>query len=292
MGLKPILAETMPEGRLDKYIADPEWVAEQKLDGQRILIHVDDRNVTALQRQGKPTSKDVPQTIIGSFTPLIGKGEWYFDGEMVADQSNRKTLWLFDMPLAGDHVTPDSDLEYRKQMLDGFYGGFWEGNESVRLLPTFYDNVDKADLVERVRANGGEGTIFKHLGKPYDQPRNPNAAAGVRSRWVLKSKNWNSVDCVVTAIRLDGKDNIQVGVIDPSFTGRTVLLGGWNFRIIGEVTALEHRLRAYTSGFMPDAFDSGQRVRKLLALGQGHLLDPNISGVRVVHVVERPSPFR
>jgi hypothetical protein len=64
-----------------------------------------------------------------------------------------------------------------------------------------------------------------------------------------------------------------------------------SFEVDVEVTD-EHRLRAYTSGFMPDAFDSGQRVRKLLALGQGHLLDPNISGVRVVHVVERPSPFR
>lgn len=228
--LFPVLADKMTEGRIDKYIADDDWVAEQKLDGMRILVRVDDSGVVCLQRQGKPTAKDVPTTVYAAFKPLVGRGEWFFDGELVLGRAGQRTLWLFDLPLAGDHVTPDLDLHYRKQMLDGFYEGFFDPTGDVRLLPTSYDTADKAALVKRVAANGGEGTMFKHLDKPYEQPKSPTPKAGVRSRWILKAKNWNSVDCVVTATRLDGKDNIQVSVFDPNQNGR--------LRVIGECTAL------------------------------------------------------
>lgn len=230
--LFPVLADKVTEGRIDKYINDDDWAAEQKLDGMRILVRVDDKGVVCLQRQGKPTSKDVPAGVYAAFKPLVGSGEWFFDGEMILGQMGKRTLWLFDMPLAGTQVDPTTDLWTRKQMLDGFYEGYFDPAGDVRLLPTAYETADKALLVKRVAENGGEGVMFKHLDKPYEQPKSPTPKNGVRSRWILKAKNWNSVDCVVIATRLDGKDNIQVGVYDGTFKG------GNQPRVIGECTAL------------------------------------------------------
>lgn len=219
--LKPVLAELMPEGRLDHYLTNDLWVADQKLDGQRILIQVIDGRVVALQRNGIVTSKFVPEAVYKPFRGLK-TGEWYFDGELLDG-----VLWLFDMPLAGTHVSPSDPLDYRIQMLDGFYDGYLAGNPGVRLLPHAYSAADKAALHARTLAEGGEGVMFKHLDKPYDQPNNPNAKQGIRSRWILKAKNRQTVDCVVTRIRLNGKDNMELAVYD-----------GATLKVIGECTAL------------------------------------------------------
>lgn len=237
MKIFPVLAETLADERIGAHVANDDWCAEQKLDGQRILIHVGDGGVAALNRKAEITAKDVPRGVIDAFRPLVGRGEWFFDGEMVGVGA-QKVLWLFDLPYVSDHIDPSTDLFTRKGMLDGFYDGFFGGHPQVRLLPTATGDAAKESLVDAVRASGGEGVMFKHLDKPYDQPRNPNATQGVRSRWILKAKNRKTIDCVVTATKLDGKDNIQLGVIDPDFTGRTVPIGGWDFRVIGECTAL------------------------------------------------------
>lgn len=222
--LKPVLAEAVPDGRIEHYITNDDWIAEQKLDGQRVLVRVRNGNVEFLQRQGKPTSKDMPRKV-QSVLATLGGDEWYFDGELVGGSNG--TLWLFDMPVALDKVAPTDELYYRKSMLDAFYEALLEGQTpQLRLLPTAHGEDDKRVLVERVRVSGGEGVMFKHLDKPYD--------SGRRSRHVLKAKNRNTIDCVVIDTRIDGKDNMRLGVY-PKPTGTNK---GAPLIPIGECTAL------------------------------------------------------
>lgn len=202
--LKPVLAESVPDGRLEHYITNDDWCAEQKLDGQRVLVRVRDGNVEFLQRQGKPTSKDMPSKVRSVLSALGGE-EWYFDGELVGGSNG--TLWLFDMPVALDKVSPSDELYYRKEMLDAFYQALIEGQSpQLRVLPTAHGTDDKRTLVERVRAAGGEGVMFKHLDAKYD--------SGRRSRHILKAKNRNTIDCVVLDTNIGGKDNMRLGVHD------------------------------------------------------------------------------
>lgn len=222
--LKPVLAEAVPDGRLEHYITNDDWIAEQKLDGQRVLVRVRDGQVAFLQRQGNPTSKDMPRKVQSVLSTLSGD-EWYFDGELVGGGNG--TLWLFDMPVALDKVSPTDELYFRKSMLDAFYEALLEGQTpQLRVLPTAYGTDDKRLLVKRVQESGGEGVMFKHLDKPYD--------SGRRSRFVLKAKNRNTIDCVVIDTKIDGKDNMKLGVYAPTNSGhssRTLIP-------IGECTAL------------------------------------------------------
>lgn len=213
--LKPVLAESVADGRLEHYITNDDWIAEQKLDGQRLLVRVRDGRVEFLQRQGKPTQKDVPRKVRSILETLSGD-EWYFDGELVGGSNG--VLWLFDMPVALDKVSPTDELYFRKQMLDAFYEALLEGQTpQLRVLPTSYSTDEKRTLVERVRASGGEGVMFKHQDKGYD--------SGRRSRFVLKAKNRNTIDCVVIDTKIGGKDNMKLGVFDLSQNGRLVPIG-------------------------------------------------------------------
>jgi bifunctional non-homologous end joining protein LigD len=213
--LKPVLAETLPDGRLEHYITNDDWVAEQKLDGQRVLVRVRDGRVEFLQRQGKPTSKDMPHKV-RSVLSTLGGDEWYFDGELIGGTNG--VLWLFDMPVALDKVGPGDELYFRKQMLDAFHEALLEGQTpQLRVLPTAHGTDEKRTLVERVRVSGGEGVMFKHQDKGYD--------SGRRSRFVLKAKNRNTIDCVVIDTKIDGKDNMKLGVFDMAQNGRLVPVG-------------------------------------------------------------------
>lgn len=212
--LKPMLAESVSDERqLERLLGDDNYCLEQKLDGQRILVRIRDRKVEFLQRGGNPTAKDMPRDLRLVMGALAGD-EWYFDGELVGGSSG--TLWLFDMPVALDSVAPTDELYFRKEMLDKFFERCFQGaTRHLAVLPTAFGEAEKRRLVERVRAAGGEGVMFKHLDKPYE--------SGRRSRFVLKSKNRNDIDCVVLETKIGGKDNMKLGVYDEK--GRLVPIG-------------------------------------------------------------------
>jgi hypothetical protein len=71
----------------------------------------------------------------------------------------------------------------------------------------------------RLLENGAEGVMFNRLQASYE--------FGRRSFSLLKVKFIKDVDCVVTALNLDSKANMQLAVYD-----------GDELRIIGECTAL------------------------------------------------------
>lgn len=211
----PMLAEPGDVARLADYIADPAWTFEQKVDGHRKLVVVEDGKVTVLGRDGQVTT--LPANVVEHFRRLAPQmpGTWAFDGEIVPGPTG--TFWLFDLPCAATRITPATGWAERRAVLGEFYGRL-EWPSSIRLLPWARTPVAKAELAEKVRANRGEGVIAKKVNAGY---------VGVRTFDVIKLKYRQDVDCVVTRVRVDSKANMEVGVYR---AGKLVT--------IGEVTAL------------------------------------------------------
>lgn len=197
--LKPMLAESIDPNKLVDFAADDAWFFEQKVDGHRLLIIIEDGRVAFLNRSGEPKVSGVTPGMQRQFERLEG-GPWVFDGEIVDSK-----LWLFDMPMAPDEVTTAHPYEWRRGVLDRFFA-LWQPEDMVRLLPCKREQVDKLELAKTLIAAGAEGVMLKHRDAPYH--------SGKRTKQVLKCKFTKEADVVVTAVSPDGKDSLAVGLFD------------------------------------------------------------------------------
>jgi bifunctional non-homologous end joining protein LigD len=242
--MKPMLADSVEISAVGSYVRDPGWVAQQKLDGDRLLIHVADGKVEALNRAGELRRNAVPKRVLAEFSQMT-KGHWWFDGELLGDE-----LWVFDLPAAMGRVSPEHELRYRLEVLTMFHESW--APKTVRLLPTAWDLADKEQLVEQVHNAGGEGVMIKDLGASYRQ--------GKRSPRMLKAKFTHTVDVVVDQVSIDGKSNCSLVLFD---NGQPVPVGSCS-----------------TLGKPPVSVGSVLEVKYLYASDDRRLYQPRILRIR------------
>ena len=193
--LAPMLAEPVEDEKAIKILEANTHRVEQKLDGVRLLVHVQDGKTYGINRKGA-------RTIVH---PLIAKGfvrctgEWVFDGELVGG-----IYWVFDMPAANGIVVPTMEYGVRRQVLDSLWPKL-EMPDTVQLLPS-YQGTPGLDLAIKVRKSGGEGLMLKDPSAPYRW--------GKRTLGVLKFKFWKTLDCMVIEPWREGKASVSVGLID------------------------------------------------------------------------------
>ncbi|HEY1814236.1 MAG TPA: WGR domain-containing protein [Kofleriaceae bacterium] len=163
---------------LGRFLADNAMVAQQKLDGVRVLVTVGDDGELV------PTNRD------GQVTELAGRaleGLAYLpkgtivDGEVLGD-----AYWLFDvLQLAGDDVRARGYLE-RWELLDGELEPALTG--AARILPVAQGAKAKQKLHDSLRAARAEGIVFKQRDAPY---------AGGRGTTQRKYKFIKSADVII-----------------------------------------------------------------------------------------------
>jgi ATP-dependent DNA ligase/DNA-binding HxlR family transcriptional regulator len=194
-----MLAEQIPLTGIGPYLLDPTFVVQQKVDGDRVLVTVDDGAVMVLNKEGQRRTNPTPKALVREFGS-IPQGRWAFDGELLDGE-----LWLFDLPVAGDAVTPAHPYGFRLEILERVFS-HWRPRPVVRLLPTARTTWAKERLVDQVLSGGGEGVILRGVDAPY--------LPGKRSRRMLKAKHTKTIDCIVTGVRVGGHDNCHVSVFD------------------------------------------------------------------------------
>jgi bifunctional non-homologous end joining protein LigD len=197
--LEAMLAENANPKRLDALCNDDNYWADQKLDGHRCLMHVQDGRVIPVSRSG--LELPVNAAVLKEFEAFKASNErWVFDGEYI-DQM----FYIFDLVEAGRHVSPNVVYEDRRDVLEHFYKA-WDPSGWVHLIPTKRTTADKAALAAQVEAQGGEGLMFKRRDAGY--------TPGRRNPALLKIKFRHDVDCIVINTNLNGKANMSLGLLD------------------------------------------------------------------------------
>lgn len=199
------------DGRLKVALADPiddpqtfiesEWfAAQQKLDGHRMLVSIDDGDIRPLNRQGE--IRKCPSSLIEALRAI--PGAWLFDGELMDDG----TYWIFDIQEAilGAAVGElwQSPWLTRQRFLAKVFDKY-EFPERIRLLPYSSSVEEKRRLFEVCQESRAEGIVFKHVQKRY--------LPGKTRTW-LKYKFLNQLDAVVIGLRFEGRDNLILGLYD------------------------------------------------------------------------------
>ncbi len=229
-------------GALETYLTSPSWGAQEKADGHRVLIEVNnidgERIVRVLNRSGEPRGHVVPKFITDTFQKVPFTA--VFDGELVGTAPNQR-LQLFDFPYAahGDSIfcTVTTRYEERYSILSNFMYG-WNPNSSIEVLPLAESEDAKRALLEWVDREGREGLVFKNL---YDRYR-----PGARSLGVIKYKFRVDGDVIVLDKGVQGKDNLVLGAYEPGGTEPieighcTALAGDGDSIQVGEVITVNY----------------------------------------------------
>lgn len=197
MTIKAQLAESISLNQLPLFVPKTDWWFEQKFDGHRLLMHVQDSQVTPINRRGNVIK--VPAAVQSEFESGLFEGEWVFDGELLSD-----LYVVFDLLQVPDRIYVSTPYKMRRHMLD-LIMPVWQPyaviqNEVARTVE------EKKSLVERVLEFRSEGLMVKQADSPY--------FPGLRTDTMLKCKFVKTADVVVTIVGRQGKNSVAMAVFD------------------------------------------------------------------------------
>lgn len=199
--IKPMLAESIDINNLNDYINDDNYWIEQKLDGERIVFHIQDGRPIPINRNGNQYTRPIPNSVLRSFSEPVWVGQWAIDGELLNGR-----FYVFDIPHLAKNgailVGPETRLEERRQLLEKLFS-LWSA-DTVELVQTAKTTEDKQALVDTVRRANGEGVMIKKKDAFYQRGR--------RSRQMLKAKFTSTLEAFIIEIGRDGKRSVAVGL--------------------------------------------------------------------------------
>ena len=190
----PQLLNSIDEAAMLEYIRDPNWVMQEKMDGVRLIVVRRGNSITAGNRNGLTVA--VSASIVEAVLAL--DHDCVLDGEAIGD-----VYWPFDLlSFDGNDIT-DRSLTYRLDVLTAMLRA--KPSCQSRRVRTAFSELDKHALLNTIRAEGGEGVVFKNAPARYT-PGRPASGGDA-----LKHKFKASASCAVLSHN-SGKRSVQIAV--------------------------------------------------------------------------------
>lgn len=173
----PPVASTLPQllnpvkddQQLEDLIQSPDWIMQEKVDGERRMIRITSGALSGYNRRGLEVA--LPLKIIDALSR--GSVDLLLDGEIVGD-----SYYIFDAISDASGKTLDRIFVERLSFLDIL--GFRREQLSkatpespVMRVVSAHTIQEKRQLLADVRATGGEGVVFKRRDSLY-VPGRPN----------------------------------------------------------------------------------------------------------------------
>lgn len=191
-----------PLSDVPKYIADPNYVFQQKVDGIRgVLVVEPGKQPWFASKKGdrlvSSTAAKITDPMLAKMPPTPpGSPAYRVEGELLNGKFH-----VFDMYTVGGEQVP---YEQRKAMADAWVDAVSPAMPQAVKLPTAVTAAEKQKLWDAVVASGAEGVMMKRKDSPY--------SGGARVSHTLKAKVTSTVDAVVVDTGIGGKDNAQIAL--------------------------------------------------------------------------------
>jgi bifunctional non-homologous end joining protein LigD len=195
-GLRAMLLNPITEDGAEPYLRDPDWCAQEKFDGKRLLVRKTDAGIVAANRHGIATG--FPTAIVNRLVRV--EGDFVIDGELVGDR-----FYAFDILENMGHDWRSYVYHYRLVALKALLEELEFG--PVIVAETFRDD-EKGVAVARLKAENKEGVVFKNLEAPWAAGR---PASGGNA---LKCKFWATCSCVVARVNARRSVEIALGGVN------------------------------------------------------------------------------
>ena len=220
-GFAPQLLNPITEEEAQKYIKDPDWLEEEKHDGNRVGAKIDANGVVVCSNR-----KGIIITLIQEITDALSQfKECEVDGERVGD-----TFILFDaLTINGKDITGKGCLD-RYTELKTYIDAM---NNSKHIVVTkLAQRGKKQEFFDEVKARKGEGVVFKHKDAPYVSGR-PNSGGNQ-----FKCKFWDSATCKV--IRVNNSRSVALAMSDNKFIGNVTIPANYDIPVVGDFVEIKY----------------------------------------------------
>ncbi len=214
------------DAHLERLLNDPRYIAQEKLDGIRAIVHVTKTGLRIFSRSAGVNDPTVPLEKTSSLphlarltfpshvgtildSEILARG---MDSAQLSGAMHRKNgsnglvkIYVFDILKYCNtdltSMTLSVRLEWLKRMKREVL------SEYIRFLPYATGSDDKRRLYDTVMSSGGEGIMVKRLDEHYVQGGRP------ANNW-YKAKRSATFDCVVMGFTKGaGKYNQSIGAV-------------------------------------------------------------------------------
>ena len=167
------LLNAVEEEELDGLLTSAEHVAQEKHDGERLLVEKRDGGVQGINRSGLYVGLAVAVKAAIEALPVAS---CLVDGEAVGEQ-----LHAFDLLELGGEDLRGRPYSERLAMLGALLRGSAGG---VTVVGTAYCADTKRALFEAVKARGGEGVVFKEGAAAHQHGRPNSGGVALKFKFV------------------------------------------------------------------------------------------------------------
>lgn len=238
-----LLVPMPPSMKSDGFVVNWQWLAQEKYDGERLGICKKDGEVTFSNRKGIV----IPgRAVVQEAVQKLTDQNFEIDGEVLSDDR----VVLFDLFSRGDVNMRAFGYAERLKMLREVVSSDKSGK--LCIAETAMTPVEKQNLLNAVRARGGEGVVWKRIDEPM--------VVGKRHSAQFKEKFWKDCSCVVEAH--NDQSSVVLKMFDAQGQSQTV----------GNVTIPTGREKPPVGSIVD--------VRYLYAYRGGSLYQPTFKGVR------------
>jgi bifunctional non-homologous end joining protein LigD len=238
------LLNPIEDDEVEGMLSDEDIVAQQKVDGDRLLVHVTEAEIVGTNRKGQV--KKVPRAVLEALDSA--PTGTVVDGELVTD-GGPAAFWAFDLLQHGDDDLRARPYTERYEALAALCADLVG---PVKLLPLASTEDEKRELFEALQEKGTEGIVFKRADAPYKAGR--PASGGTQ----LKYKFIKSADVFITE---NAGNAYQMAVFE-----------GKKRRLIGKVFAgTDNRVRKLLDATIADGETPVAEVQYLYATDDSQL---------------------
>jgi bifunctional non-homologous end joining protein LigD len=172
------LLNPVEDHMVDTLLDDDDMIAQQKLDGSRVLIHVNDE-VIATNRSGQHTQ--IPAGVKDALAHAP-RGT-VIDGELVTTTGTKAAAcyWAFDLLQHGTEDLRALGYEERYAELDALVE---ELSGPVKLVPMAVSSKDYRALYTKLQKSRAEGIVFKRKGSPYQAGRPSSGGTQLKYKFI------------------------------------------------------------------------------------------------------------
>lgn len=192
---------------IEALILDPEYIMQEKFDGERRMVLGKDGQFTGSNKRGMETSLALSLVdVLASHTHTT----MLLDAEVIGEK-----LYVFDLLELNDKDLRANSYEDRYATLKKMWGNLEHDLFSV--VKTAFTVEEKRAMAEDVHQRDGEGVVFKKRSAPYS-PGKP-ASGGSQRKW-----KFTASATVLAGKMTDGKSSIAMHGVDRA-TGDRKYLG-------------------------------------------------------------------
>lgn len=179
----------------EKLSKDKDWVAEPKINGSRLQLHIIDGKVQFWGRDGELLKYEPNDSLIKALKKLELQGYWLFDGELRHNKTIdiRNRVCLYDVFIQEGELLLGVPFRKRRQILEDLIQEEYPGDELDRqfhhrftsnliTIPEQYSFGFREIFNHLTQADEIEGLVLKNLNGKLNLGRK----AGINSAWMYK----------------------------------------------------------------------------------------------------------